>query len=205
MEKGTNSWSCYEWSSQNWTGNDHHHSLQERNHYKRNFLLDYALYPTEAAANYEEMMESIKKRGVKQVLLFASDGLAGMRDAVKRQFPEAEHQQSSLPSTENAIRNLQESSNVPRKVCIRFTNFRRQSEKAFTLQIRLRGATKGWCISPRSKSSFLMKMHLSASYAAIIVIWIVPTLSGRNVASVKSPPKYYNCLKKNFKPPINKM
>ena len=56
-------------------------------------VLDYALYPTEAAANYEEMMESIKKRGVKQVLLFASDGLAGMRDAVKRQFPEAEHQQ----------------------------------------------------------------------------------------------------------------
>ena len=55
--------------------------------------MDYALYPTEAAANYEEMMESIKKRGVKQVLLFASDGLAGMRDAVKRQFPEAEHQQ----------------------------------------------------------------------------------------------------------------
>ena len=56
-------------------------------------VLDYALYPTETAANYEEMMESIKKRGVKQVLLFASDGLAGMRDAVKRQFPEAEHQQ----------------------------------------------------------------------------------------------------------------
>ena len=44
-------------------------------------VLDYALYPTETAANYEEMMESIKKRGVKQVLLFASDGLAGMRDA----------------------------------------------------------------------------------------------------------------------------
>ena len=80
--------------------------------------MDYALYPTETAANYEEMMESIKKRGVKQVLLFASDGLAGMRDAVKRQFPGTEHQQSSLPSTENAIRNLQGSSNVPRKVCI---------------------------------------------------------------------------------------
>ena len=56
-------------------------------------VLDYALYPTESAANYEEMMESIKSRGVKQVLLFASDGLVGMRDAVKRQFPEAEHQQ----------------------------------------------------------------------------------------------------------------
>ena len=56
-------------------------------------VLDYALYPTESAANYEEMLAGLKDRGVKQVLLFASDGLAGVRDAVKRQFPEAEHQQ----------------------------------------------------------------------------------------------------------------
>ena len=39
------------------------------------------------------MLVNLKSRGVKQVLLFASDGLQGMRDAVKRQFPEAEHQQ----------------------------------------------------------------------------------------------------------------
>ena len=56
-------------------------------------VLDYALYPTESAANYEDMLIAIKQRGVKQVLLFASDGLEGMRDAVKRQFPMAEHQQ----------------------------------------------------------------------------------------------------------------
>ena len=56
-------------------------------------VLDYALYPTESAANYEEMLVNLKNRGVKQVLLFASDGLQGMRDAVKRQFPESEHQQ----------------------------------------------------------------------------------------------------------------
>jgi len=56
-------------------------------------VLDYALYPTESASNYEEMLSRIKSRGVEQVLLFASDGLEGMRDAVKRQFPKAEHQQ----------------------------------------------------------------------------------------------------------------
>lgn len=56
-------------------------------------ILDYALYPTESASNYEEMLEAIKQRGVKQVLLFASDGLEGVRDAVKRQFPKSEHQQ----------------------------------------------------------------------------------------------------------------
>ena len=53
-------------------------------------ILDYAIYPTEAASNYEEMLENIKKRGVEQVLLFASDGLQGVRDAVKRQFPDAD-------------------------------------------------------------------------------------------------------------------
>ena len=37
--------------------------------------MDYALYLTEAAANYEEMMESIKKRGVKH------------KSKVKEQFP----------------------------------------------------------------------------------------------------------------------
>ena len=56
-------------------------------------IIDYALYPTESASNYEEMLKTIKQRGVKQVLLFASDGLEGVRDAVKRQFPESEHQQ----------------------------------------------------------------------------------------------------------------
>ena len=56
-------------------------------------VIDYALYPTESAVNYEEMLISIKQRGVKQVLMFASDGLEGMRDAIKRQFPKAEHQQ----------------------------------------------------------------------------------------------------------------
>lgn len=56
-------------------------------------VLDFALFPSESSSNYEEMLENIKKRGVKQVLLFASDGLHGMRDVVKRQFPDAEHQQ----------------------------------------------------------------------------------------------------------------
>ena len=140
-------------------------------------VLDYALYPTEAAANYEEIMESIKKRGVKQVLLFASDGLAGMRDAVKRQFPEAEHQQCWVHLSRTVARYIRNkdrkdvlgdlksvyrasSEDEARKALAEFlakygkrypklagiferaeeslypfTNFRRRSEKAFTLQI----------------------------------------------------------------------
>ncbi|MCD8087512.1 MAG: IS256 family transposase [Oscillospiraceae bacterium] len=55
-------------------------------------ILEYALYPSESAVNYEEMLTGLKQRGLKEVLLFVSDGLAGMADAVKRQFPKADHQ-----------------------------------------------------------------------------------------------------------------
>ena len=55
-------------------------------------VLDYAIYPTEAAENYVEMLRGLKKRGLKQVLLFVSDGLPGLADAVKAEFPGARHQ-----------------------------------------------------------------------------------------------------------------
>ena len=56
-------------------------------------ILDFALYPTEAASNYSEMLSKIKERGVKEVLLAVSDGLSGMEGALHEQFPLAEHQQ----------------------------------------------------------------------------------------------------------------
>lgn len=58
-------------------------------------VLDYALYPTESAANYEEMLQGIKSRGVEQILLFASDGLEGIFERAKEslfkfyRFPKA--------------------------------------------------------------------------------------------------------------------
>lgn len=58
----------------------------------RKEVLEYALYPTESASNYEEMLADLKQRGLKEVLLFVSDGLTGIRDALLRQFPFAEHQ-----------------------------------------------------------------------------------------------------------------
>ena len=59
----------------------------------RKEILDFALYPNEAAANYSEMLSKIRERGVKEVLLAVSDGLSGMEGALHEQFPLAEHQQ----------------------------------------------------------------------------------------------------------------
>ena len=55
-------------------------------------VLDYGLYPTESSANYAEMLRNLQKRGLKEVLLFVSDGLVGLPDAVKSVFPRAKHQ-----------------------------------------------------------------------------------------------------------------
>lgn len=69
-------------------------------------VLDYALYPTESASNYEEMLSNLKERGVKQVLLFVSDGLLGMRDAIKRQFPDSRHQQCWVHLSRTVARHI---------------------------------------------------------------------------------------------------
>lgn len=55
-------------------------------------ILDYALYPTEAASNYADMIRDLKLRGLEEVLLFVSDGLTGIRDALLSVFPKADHQ-----------------------------------------------------------------------------------------------------------------
>ncbi len=55
-------------------------------------VLDYRLFPQESCANYREMFEDIKARGVNEVLLFVSDGLTGIRDVCLEIYPQALHQ-----------------------------------------------------------------------------------------------------------------
>lgn len=44
-------------------------------------------YPTESASAWVEITKDIKLRGVKQVNLFISDGLSGIEEALKQEFP----------------------------------------------------------------------------------------------------------------------
>lgn len=55
-------------------------------------VLDYALYPSESASNYKEMLINLKNRGLNQVLLFITDGLTGIRNACLDIYPQARHQ-----------------------------------------------------------------------------------------------------------------
>lgn len=70
-------------------------------------VLDYRLYPEEAAGNYREMLEDLKARGLEQVLVFTSDGLTGLSEALTDCFPKAKHQSCwthLLRNTANKVR-----------------------------------------------------------------------------------------------------
>lgn len=44
---------------------------------------------SESAVVWEEHLQEIKDRGIQEVLEFVSDGLSGLKDAIKRKFPDA--------------------------------------------------------------------------------------------------------------------
>lgn len=72
----------------------------------RKEVLSYALYPTESAENYSEMLADIKARGVEQVLLFVSDGVIGFREVCKEIYPEADHQSCWVHICRAIMRNI---------------------------------------------------------------------------------------------------
>lgn len=67
-------------------------------------ILDFALFPTESATNYESMLMNLKERGLTGVLLGVSDGLIGMEDMIKRVFPLADHQNCWVHLQRNIMR-----------------------------------------------------------------------------------------------------
>lgn len=69
-------------------------------------VLDYALYPTESADNYRDLLTSLKARGIEQVLLFVTDGLKGIRDVCLELFPGARHQACWTHLCRNVMKNV---------------------------------------------------------------------------------------------------
>ncbi|TRM11408.1 IS256 family transposase [Lentibacillus cibarius] len=55
-------------------------------------ILDFTIAPTESADVWQGLVQGLYERGVEQVLLFISDGLKGMTDALHRVYPKAKHQ-----------------------------------------------------------------------------------------------------------------
>lgn len=55
-------------------------------------VIGYTIAPTESAYNWQELLEEFKERGVEEVLLFISDGLKGIAEAISSVYPKAKYQ-----------------------------------------------------------------------------------------------------------------
>lgn len=55
-------------------------------------ILTYRLFPNESAHNWEIVLNDLKTQGMDTALLFVTDGLSGMKDAISRVFPDSRHQ-----------------------------------------------------------------------------------------------------------------
>lgn len=64
-------------------------------------VLAYTIAPTESAFNWQELLVDLKERGVEKVLLFISDGLKGMADAIFSVFPKSQYQTCLVHVTRN--------------------------------------------------------------------------------------------------------
>ncbi|MBU6146173.1 MAG: transposase [Paenibacillaceae bacterium] len=55
-------------------------------------VLAYSIAPTESAYMWNVLLEDIKQRGAAQVLLFISDGLSGIVNAIETVYPQTKYQ-----------------------------------------------------------------------------------------------------------------
>lgn len=67
-------------------------------------IISFRLYPSESSENYKEMLRDIQYRGVKEVLLFVSDGLRGLTESCLSVYPQARYQPCWIHIQRNVLR-----------------------------------------------------------------------------------------------------
>lgn len=69
-------------------------------------VLEFALFPTECAENYKEILLSLRERGLQRVLLIVSDGLLSLGEKATDVFPMAKHQNCWVHLQRNVMRKV---------------------------------------------------------------------------------------------------
>ena len=69
-------------------------------------ILDFFIGTTESSSVWEEILSSLKSRGVEDVLLGVMDGLAGIEDAFNKVFPKADVQRCVIHKIRNTMKKV---------------------------------------------------------------------------------------------------
>ncbi len=60
--------------------------------------------PTESSTGWQTILQDIRKRGFRQVLMFIADGLSGVKDVVKEEYPKSHFQRCVFHKKGNVLR-----------------------------------------------------------------------------------------------------
>lgn len=92
-------------------------------------VLAYAIAPTESAYVWNELLQDVKSRGTEEVLLFISDGLTGIVDAIGQVYPKAKYQSCCVHVARNIAHKVRITDRS--EICNHFKSvYRAEDEKA---------------------------------------------------------------------------
>ena len=104
-------------------------------------VIDYCIAPTKNIEIWSEMLKGFKSRGLKQVELFLSDGVVGMKEAICQSYPKAHFQRCLV----HVMRNISAKMRVDdrQKALDEFEQIHTQSNKEMAVQV-LHGFYQNW-------------------------------------------------------------
>ena len=104
-------------------------------------VIDYCIAPTKNIEIWSEMLKGFKSRGLKQVELFLSDGVVGMKEAICQSYPKAHFQRCLV----HVMRNISAKMRVDdrQKALDEFKQIHTQSNKEMAVQV-LHGFYQNW-------------------------------------------------------------
>ncbi|MDN6730305.1 MAG: IS256 family transposase [Alkalibacterium sp.] len=116
-------------------------------------VLGYAIAPNESTVTWKEILEDLSDRGVKDVLLFVTDGLKGIKDTIHHVFPQAAYQHCCVHVSRNISSKVRVADR--KEICEDFKTIYQADSRETALEARLAFSEK-W----RSSYSKLAKSIL---------------------------------------------
>lgn len=153
-------------------------------------VLSYAITPTESAYVWKELLQDLRERGTDEVLLFISDGLKGMANAIAEVFPEAKYQTCCVHLARNLAHKVRVSDRAD--ICEDFKAvYRAEHEEAG------REALKNFCDKWKAAYPKAVKLLLENPY--IFTFYSFPPSIWRSIYSTNLIESFNKQIKKYTK------
>ncbi len=132
-------------------------------------VLTYTIAPTESAFVWKELLDDLKARGTKEILLFISDGLKGITDRIFEVFPDSQYQSCCVHLSRNIAHKVRVTDRL--EICEDFKSVYR-SENREMGEKALEDFVKKWKSAyPKVTKSLMETPYIFTFYSFPKSIW----------------------------------